>query len=58
MTECLQFSHLYRSHATCINNLLIFTFGCCRAGAELRKVHFAEEWNELHHLQIMESLGG
>jgi ubiquinol oxidase len=21
-------------------------------------VHFAEEWNELHHLQIMESLGG
>lgn len=28
------------------------------AGAELRKVHFAEEWNELHHLQIMESMGG
>lgn len=27
-------------------------------GAELRKIHFAEEWNELHHLQIMESLGG
>ena len=27
-------------------------------GAELRKVHFAEEWNELHHLQIMETLGG
>ena len=23
-----------------------------------KKVHFAEEWNELHHLQIMESLGG
>ena len=22
------------------------------------QVHFAEEWNELHHLQIMESLGG
>ena len=21
-------------------------------------MHFAEEWNELHHLQIMESLGG
>eukprot|EP00879_Flechtneria_rotunda_P021135 GHRR01022266.1.p1 GENE.GHRR01022266.1~~GHRR01022266.1.p1 ORF type:complete len:381 (+),score=127.88 GHRR01022266.1:464-1606(+) len=32
--------------------------GFWRAGAELRKVHFAEEWNELHHLQIMESLGG
>lgn len=28
------------------------------AGAELRKIHFAEEWNEMHHLQIMESLGG
>uniref|UniRef100_A0A7S3L0V3 Ubiquinol oxidase n=1 Tax=Amphora coffeiformis TaxID=265554 RepID=A0A7S3L0V3_9STRA len=25
---------------------------------ELRKVHAAEEWNELHHLLIMESLGG
>jgi len=24
----------------------------------LRKLHFAEEWNELHHLLIMESLGG
>ena len=23
-----------------------------------RQVHFAEEWNELHHLMIMESLGG
>ena len=22
------------------------------------QVHFAEEYNELHHLQIMESLGG
>ncbi|WIA39156.1 hypothetical protein OEZ86_005284 [Tetradesmus obliquus] len=34
------------------------SLGFWRAGAELRKVHFAEEWNELHHLQIMESLGG
>lgn len=34
------------------------TLGWWRAGAELRKIHFAEEWNELHHLQIMESLGG
>lgn len=34
------------------------SFGWWRAGADLRKVHFAEEWNELHHLQIMESLGG
>ncbi len=25
---------------------------------DVRKIHFAEEWNELHHLQIMESLGG
>ncbi len=22
------------------------------------QIHFAEEWNELHHLMIMESLGG
>lgn len=26
--------------------------------AKLRKIHFAEEWNELHHLLIMEALGG
>lgn len=25
---------------------------------ELRKIHNAEEWNELHHLLIMEALGG
>ncbi len=28
------------------------SFGWWRAGAELRKIHFAEEWNELHHLQV------
>lgn len=27
------------------------SLGFWRAGADLRKVHFAEEWNELHHLQ-------
>lgn len=34
------------------------SLGWWRAGAEIRRVHFAEEWNELHHLQIMEALGG
>ncbi|BDA41368.1 probable ubiquinol oxidase 4, chloroplastic/chromoplastic at C-terminar half [Coccomyxa sp. Obi] len=34
------------------------SLGWWRAGAELRRIHFAEEWNELHHLMIMESLGG
>ena len=24
----------------------------------MMQVHFAEEWNEIHHLMIMESLGG
>jgi len=33
------------------------SFGWWRV-PELRKVHNAEEWNELHHLLIMESLGG
>jgi ubiquinol oxidase len=28
------------------------SLGWWRAGAALRKVHFAEEWNELHHLQV------
>ncbi|GJP56299.1 hypothetical protein CLOM_g15366 [Closterium sp. NIES-68] len=34
------------------------TLGWWRVGAEVRKVHFAEEWNEMNHLRIMESLGG
>ncbi|KAJ1399048.1 plastid terminal oxidase, partial [Ochromonadaceae sp. CCMP2298] len=33
------------------------SFGWLRQPS-LRKVHNAEEWNELHHLLIMESLGG
>lgn len=36
----LSMLHLYES------------LGWWRAGAALRKVHFAEEWNELHHLQV------
>jgi hypothetical protein len=34
------------------------TLGWWRRGAGVKKVHFAEEWNEFHHLLIMESLGG
>lgn len=26
--------------------------------ADVMKIHFAESWNELHHLLIMEELGG
>lgn len=33
------------------------SFGWWRR-ADYLKVHFAESWNELHHLLIMESLGG
>lgn len=33
------------------------TFGWLRK-SEYIKVHFAESWNELHHLKIMEDLGG
>uniref|UniRef100_A0A7N0VD00 Ubiquinol oxidase n=1 Tax=Kalanchoe fedtschenkoi TaxID=63787 RepID=A0A7N0VD00_KALFE len=33
------------------------TFGWWRA-ADYLKVHFAESWNEMHHLLIMEELGG
>lgn len=32
--------------------ILVSFAGWWRAGAELRKIHFAEEWNELHHLQV------
>eukprot|EP00898_Chlorokybus_atmophyticus_P008718 jgi/Chlat1/8848/Chrsp91S08152 len=34
------------------------TLGWWRVGAAVKRVHFAEEWNEFHHLLIMESLGG
>ena len=37
---CISILHLYES------------VGFWRAGAELRKIHFFEEWNELHHLQV------
>ncbi|GAX73707.1 hypothetical protein CEUSTIGMA_g1160.t1 [Chlamydomonas eustigma] len=42
-----------------INLLHLYeTLGWWRRSLEARKVHFAEEWNEAHHLLIMESLGG
>jgi len=34
------------------------TIGWWRRSAEARRVHFEEEWNEFHHLLIMEALGG
>merc|ERR1719326_136279 len=34
------------------------TIGWWRRSAQLKRVHFAEEWNEFHHLLIMEALGG
>lgn len=45
----------YFSYTTCLH--LYETLGWWRTGG-LRLVHFAEEWNELHHLLIMEALGG
>ena len=34
------------------------SLGWWRRGAGVKRVHFSEEWNEFHHLLIMESLGG
>ena len=34
------------------------TLGWWRRSSDVKRVHFAEEWNEFHHLLIMESLGG
>lgn len=42
-----------------LSTLFLFeTLGWWSGGAEVRKVHFAEEYNEMQHLRIMESLGG
>jgi len=46
----------YMSYVSMLH--LYESLGWWRAGSELRRVHFAEEWNELHHLLIMEALGG
>eukprot|EP00899_Mesostigma_viride_P025321 jgi/Mesvir1/5974/Mv00728-RA.1 len=34
------------------------SLGWWRFSAEVKRVHFAEEWNEFHHLLTMEALGG
>ena len=51
---CSQLPHFLH-----INSMLHLyeSLGWWRA-PELRKIHYAQEWNELHHLLIMESLGG
>lgn len=46
----------YFSYITMLH--LYETLGFWRSSAEVKRVHFAEEWNEFHHLLIMESLGG
>lgn len=34
------------------------TLGFWRRSSDIKRIHFAEEWNEFAHLQVMESLGG
>mmetsp|Transcript_2890 Transcript_2890/g.10522 ORF Transcript_2890/g.10522 Transcript_2890/m.10522 type:complete len:486 (+) Transcript_2890:1666-3123(+) len=46
----------YLSYVSCIH--LYESVGFWRSAASAKRVHFAEEWNEFHHLLIMESLGG
>ena len=46
----------YLSYVTMLH--LYETLGWYRIGAQIKRVHFAEEWNEYNHLLIHESLGG
>jgi len=46
----------YFSYITMLH--LYETLGFWRRSANIKRIHFAEEWNEYHHLLIMESLGG
>ncbi len=46
------------SHAGLARGRRYESLGWWRRSAEMKRVHFAEEWNEFHHLLIMESLGG
>jgi len=46
----------YFSYITMLH--LYETVGFWRRSSNVKRVHFAEEWNEYHHLLVMESLGG
>ena len=46
----------YFSYITMLH--LYETLGFWRRSSDVKRVHFAEEWNEFHHLLVMESLGG
>mmetsp|Transcript_14328 Transcript_14328/g.22368 ORF Transcript_14328/g.22368 Transcript_14328/m.22368 type:complete len:537 (-) Transcript_14328:200-1810(-) len=46
----------YFSYITMLH--LYETLGFWRRSSDIKRIHFAEEWNEYHHLLIMESLGG
>lgn len=46
----------YFSYITMLH--LYETMGFWRRSSDIKRIHFAEEWNEFHHLLIMESLGG
>ncbi len=46
----------YFAYVSCLH--LYESLGWWRRSAETKRVHFAEEWNEFHHLLTMEALGG
>jgi ubiquinol oxidase len=46
----------YFSYITMLH--LYETLGFWRRSSDIKRIHFAEEWNEFNHLLIMESLGG
>jgi len=46
----------YFSYITMLH--LYETLGFWRQSSDVKRVHFAQEWNEYNHLLIMESLGG
>ena len=45
----------YFSYITMLH--LYESLGFWRRSKDVKRVHFAEEWNEFHHLLIMETLG-
>mmetsp|Transcript_19011 Transcript_19011/g.43573 ORF Transcript_19011/g.43573 Transcript_19011/m.43573 type:complete len:600 (+) Transcript_19011:241-2040(+) len=46
----------YFSYITMLH--LYESLGFWRRSSDIKRIHFAEEWNEFHHLLIMESMGG
>lgn len=58
MTLYVKHCVIFQYKFSCIVVKLLCLITRWRRSSDVKRVHFSEEWNEFHHLLIMESLGG